>query len=278
MNIRQQASLVLSFLILGEFCSSEKAQAAEDPRVQDSLSNHKVGSISTARTKSSIRHFQKMEFDSKRIAEAARLKSILSLEGTGKFSDANREFISLLADPKCIDERRIRLAYAKMLVKWGHNTEALQQVEPLIFTSSNSAVFEAVDLYDEGIRKLKGRQTQLEFRRKIHDLSLNGNSIHYYNGIGLNDDQAMNYIRGGFLQGKGDYIGAEKEYRKILPSHPPCMQFYSNVADVLFALKRPKEVTPIFNEWYLHSNLDTRAKIRKTCDLDFKHLDQTLKP
>ena len=208
-----------------------------------------------------------------------RYEAVLSLERKGDIQAARAGYEAILRDPETgRRDAPIRLSYGQMLEEHGDPRTAMAVVQPLVFQSVPQSLFAAVEVYERALRQTQGPGALRAFRDRIRDNSLDGFSLRHYNGIGLDDDDAMHYIRGGYAEGKGDWATAEWEYRKILPDHPPCLEFYASVKGVLYSLHRKQEVIPLFEDWYRHSSPATRAMIKQYCFLDYARLDAQQKP
>ena len=131
----------------------------------------------------------------------------------------------------------------------------------------------AVRIYEEDLRKTRGQAAVTAFRKQIHGKMLDGLSLKDYNQAGLSDDQAMQFIQSSIEEGNGNFAEAERIYRKILPEYPPRDNFFHHMRGVLDRLHREKEVTPLFEAWYLHSSPEWRKTMKRHYNLDNKRLD-----
>lgn len=139
---------------------------------------------------------------------------------------------------------------------------------------AGTSEFDSVLMYDRILAKTKGASAVEAFRDSIRDSRLSGWwSLRRFNKEGFSDDQAFLYMQGSALDGKGDHAGAWKFFKQIVAQYPPSEQMLYRTRGILWALRRKKEVIPLFEQWYLHSGPKFKAYMKVRFHLDFKRLD-----
>lgn len=202
-----------------------------------------------------------------------RFDAAAKLRKGGDLRAAEAAYESMLADRLTSSFPSVRLGYANLLESEGKIADAMKVVKPLIFTRGGSSDFRAVRIFERDLGKTQGLAAVRAFRNQIHDKSLDGLSLKDYNKSGLSDDQAMLFIQGSILEAKGDFVGALTLYKKIVPEYPPSDNFFHHVRGALNRLHRNKEVTPLFEAWYIHSSPEMRETMKQHYNLNYKRLD-----
>jgi len=211
---------------------------------------------STVQTKSTATLAASKSFDDHFRKTLAKIKTA---EKSGDFRVAEDGYISLLSNRTSKEIPLVRLGYAELLEREGKFGQALKTARPLVHRSSQ---FEAIQLYVRLLKKTKGGLAVDSFLLEIRHVPLNGLSISDFEKKGLTARQTLIFVQGTNAEGRTDWHEAERNYRLLLPEHPPSEEFYSHVARVLCAQHRNLEVKPIFAQWFLHSSEKMRAQIK----------------
>lgn len=227
----------------------------------------------STQSKVSPRH---SEADTKRMQASLaalhqHLVDVRTIAAAGPLAKSESAYKKLFADPRFGRSPGLCMEYAALLDGEGKPQEAMKQIAPLVFQGHNQSSFDAVVAYEADLRKTQGAEAVKKFRDQIRDRS--GYSLRDYNNLGLSDEEVIPFIEGRKAEGRHDWAGAERHFRQILRDYPPSPEFYAHMRNVLCAQHLQKEVIPLFEDWYRHSNPSMRQRIRRTYSLDFKRLD-----
>lgn len=210
---------------------------------------------------------------------STRYRSALAADAAGNFASAIRQYDALLADSRFGAVNSVRYSYGKLLMRNGSPAKAAEILKPAVVMKKGSPDIDAVDLYMQSLSKTQGPGAISNFYNEIRDEKMTtGMSLRDYNQQGLDDDQTMVFLRGREAENEKDYATAEREYRKVLDQYPASFLIHDAMIGLLSTLHRRNEIRPMFEKWYLHSDPEMKAILKKRTNLDFAKLDAMSHP